>query len=384
MSVAGAAAADPGARVATLAVMASYGAGLLLHIDTLPLWCTALAVAALLWSALGQGHALPLPSRWIQALFAILSIAGVVATFRTLNGLSAGTALLTAMGALKLLETRARRDRLIVIAAAFFLLLAACLERQSLSRVPLYLGEAWLTCAALALVATPGAVLGLRAALLLSARTLLLALPLAAALFLFFPRLTGSFWALPSSGSAATGLGEEMTPGSITRLTDSYESAFRVHFAGAAPPVQERYWRGPVLNDFDGYTWRRERLYALRPAIEYAGEAYRYRITLEPHQHNWWFALERPVSTLPANVYRTYDDMLVAALPVERTVSYELTSQTQWRTSGALSRVEQRVDTRLPPERNVRSLELSERLRAQAPNVEAFVQQVLELFRHGG
>ena len=50
-----------------------------------------------------------------------------------------------------------------------------------------------------------------------------------------------------------------MTPGSIQKLVSSYAPAFRVRFAGAVPPAEERYWRGPVLHDFDGRTWRRLR-----------------------------------------------------------------------------------------------------------------------------
>ena len=70
--------------------------------------------------------------------------------FRTLNGLTAGTALLILMGAIKLLETRAQRDHYIIIGAGLFLLLAACLDRQNLLRSPLYVLHAWVCCAALA------------------------------------------------------------------------------------------------------------------------------------------------------------------------------------------------------------------------------------------
>ncbi len=42
------------------------------------------------------------------------------------------------MGALKLLETRGRRDECVMVAAGLFLLLAACLDRQELLRAPLY------------------------------------------------------------------------------------------------------------------------------------------------------------------------------------------------------------------------------------------------------
>ena len=82
-----------------------------------------------------------------------------------------------------------------MVGAALFLLLAACLDRQDLVRAPLYAAEAWLCCAALAIVASPS--VGGSAALRLAGRALLLAVPLAVLLFLFFPRLPGAFWAIP-------------------------------------------------------------------------------------------------------------------------------------------------------------------------------------------
>ena len=73
----------------------------------------------------------------------------VLISFQTLNGLDAGASLLVAMAALKLMETRQRRDWLIVLGAALFLLLAACLGAQALWLVPLYAGELWLLSTAL-------------------------------------------------------------------------------------------------------------------------------------------------------------------------------------------------------------------------------------------
>ena len=119
-----------------------------------------------------------------------------------------------------------------MVGAALFLLLAACLEQQGLGRVPLYALDAWLCCTALAVVATPDRSFGNRPALALAARSLLLALPLALVLFAFFPRLSGSFWALPKGGAAVTGLSDTMDPGSISELTESDEPALRVRFDG--------------------------------------------------------------------------------------------------------------------------------------------------------
>ncbi len=179
-----------------------------------------------------------------------------------------------------------------MIGVALFILLAAALSDQSLYRLPLYLLTAWGGCAAMMLVAHPDGSLPLRAVLRLSARALAMAVPLAAACFLFFPRIGGHFWALPGSGGATTGLSDEMSPGAIDKLVSDYEPAFRVHFEGAPPPPEFRYWRGPVLNNFDGFTWRRQRLNYVDTPREPLGAAIHYRVTLEPTQRNWVFALD--------------------------------------------------------------------------------------------
>src|SRR5262249_5855480 len=210
----------------------------------------------------------------------------------TLNGLAAGTTLLALMAGLKLLETRTARDQLVMVASGLFLLLAACLHRQDLARLPLYAAQVWVCCAALAVVATPGTPALL--ALPMSARALLLALPLAVLLFVFFPRLQGAFWAVPRGEQAVTGLSDTMSPGAIGHLATSYDPAFRVRFSSTAPPAQERYWRGPVMHAFDGYTWRYLGGILPREAREYLGAAYHYHVTLEPSRRRWWYALDTP------------------------------------------------------------------------------------------
>ena len=132
---------------------AAFGAGVLLNIDRVPPWTPVAALVFIVWRLLAASRSLRLPGTWIRSLLALLLVAGVLVRFHTLNGLSAGTALLLLMGGVKLLETRAQRDQYIVVGAGLFLLLAACLDRQSLIRAPLYLLQLWLCCAALAVVA---------------------------------------------------------------------------------------------------------------------------------------------------------------------------------------------------------------------------------------
>lgn len=365
--------------------IAVFLGGVALHADRIPAWIAIVALATAAWRVALALRGAQLPSIWARGVLAILLVLAVLASYRTLNGLAAGTALLVAMGAMKLLETRGPRDAYIMIGAALFLLLAACLDRQQLLRAPLYLLHAWAACAALLVVGSPANVSGLRLPLRVSARALGYALPLAILLFLFFPRLPGSFWALPNSGSAVTGLSDEMSPGDIDSLTDSDAVAFRVIFDGAVPPPQERYWRGPVLHDFDGATWRRLRGQMYRgSAIAHEGAPYRYRITLEPHGRNWWFALDTIVESPSRSVMLGFDNQLFAIEPVNQTVTYAATSHTSTRNTEPLSLLGRRYETALPGESNPRSRALAADLRRRFPSDRAYVGAVLELFRGGG
>jgi transglutaminase-like putative cysteine protease len=363
---------------------AAFVGAVLLHLEQLSLWATLVALACASWAVAAARGLVRLPARGLRAAMALALTAVVLGRFHTLNGLSAGTALLVVMGSIKLLEAQRRRDRLIVVGAALFLLLAACLEQQGLGRVPLYALHAWLCCAALAVIASPERGFGDRAALALAARSMLFALPLALVLFAFFPRLSGSFWALPKSGQAVTGLSDMMDPGSISELTESNDPALRVRFEGAPPPPQERYWRGPVLHEFNGYQWRASATHFYLPHKWLPiGPAYRYRVTLEPSAGLWWFALDT-IDGEPPHAHLTFDRQLVGFRPVTQPLTYEAESHTETRSTDALSRYEREYDLDFPRERNPRAQALAVQLRGAVESPERFAQSVLEVFRRGG
>jgi transglutaminase-like putative cysteine protease len=362
---------------------AAFVGGVLLHIDRVPAWAVGAALSLLVWRLILARTGRATPGLLVRAVLALVLAAVVLQRFHTLNGLAAGTTLLMLMTGLKLLETRGARDQRVVVAAGLFLLLAACLDRQDLARLPLYAAQAWLCCAALAVIGTPGT--GARLALRLSARALLLALPLAVLLFLFFPRLQGAFWAVPRGEQAVTGLSDTMTPGGIGQLASSYDPAFRVRFTEAVPPMEERYWRGPVLHAFDGYTWRALPTMLPRQPLEYLGTAYHYHLTLEPSRRPWWYALDTPVRSPDAERVRlTSDQQLIAAEPVMESLSFDAVSYTHTRASQPLDGLSRRLDTALPHDANPRSRALAQELRQRAGSDGAFVQAVLEYLRVGG
>jgi len=362
---------------------AVFAGGVLLHADRVPPWAAAVALLLIAWRLLSAYRSGSQPGVAARALLALVLVAIVIVRFHTLNGLAAGTTLLLLMAGLKLLETRAARDQFVMVGAGLFLLLAACLDRQELVRAPLYGLQAWLCCGALAVIAAPATTA--RAALALAGRALLYAVPLALLLFVFFPRLPGAFWAIPRGDLAVSGLSDTMTPGSIGQLATSYDPAFRVQFSGPAPPPQERYWRGPVLHEFDGQSWRRipAELRAHR-SPEYLGIPYRYRVQLEPSRQRWWFALDTPTQAPDARVFLTYDDLLVGAEPLTDPVSFDEISYTQTRITQPLDAAARRQDTALPRTGNPRTHELATSLRERAGSDAALIEAVLDYLRTGG
>jgi transglutaminase-like putative cysteine protease len=368
-------------------LLGGFLGAVLLNVHHTALWCLPLALSAVAWRARGMRVPLRLPASYLRIAAAVVLTLAVLIGFHTLNGIEAGSSLLVAMATLKLTETVRRRDWFIVSGAALFLLLAACLDGQALWRLPLYAAELWLLCTALYGLGAGAEVPPVATLLRRAAANLAVALPFAVLLFLFVPRLPGSFWVLPQEHRAFTGLGDEMSPGSISQLTESGEPALRVRFDGAPPPPAERYWRGPVLHVFDGYTWRRRHQDVGRaPRLQYQGQSYSYEITLEPSEHNVLIALELPQGlpdTMP-NTYSSFDYQLLAPAPLSRAVSYRLQSYPQHRSLDPLSAAARLLDLQFPPARNPRSVELAHSLRARASSDAGYIDSVLDYLRRGG
>lgn len=372
----------------TLFLMGAIVLTVLPHAGYLSWWTMAGFAMLFVWrfGLVLSGRWLPRDSvRWLAAIACTVS---VYASYRTLLGREPGVSLLILFLGLKLLEMRARRDLFVVIFLCFFLLTTAFFHSQTALTATLTL------VAVLALITTmltmqfghrePPFGRRLRSAGLLLGQ----ALPIAALLFLLFPRIQGPLWGSPDDmPGARTGLSESMQPGGISSLSNSDEIAFRVQFEDSPPPVQALYWRGPVFGSFDGLTWR-----ALAkpiaplppPAITLQpGAAIRYQITLEPHQRNWLFALDAPVAAdqMPAGVPLLRPDMqLIARDPVRERMRYRLSSRLDYRLGLNETAVTLRNWLELPPGFNPRTLEMATRWRAEEGDEARLIARALALF----
>ena len=263
-------------------------------------------------------------------------------------------ALLVTMSVCKLLESRNRRDVHVLFLLETLLMLAFLMYSQSIL-IFLYL-----------LFALAISVHGLvrfeqrgRARVQFARwrdllRLFLIALPFAAAMFFFFPRIQ-PLWGMPQQGKGAvTGLPDEMNMGDLSSLAQSNEIAFRVRFDhDQVPQSRNLYWRGPVLWQFDGTQWLQRRGDPFRPPapVDYQQDSIvRYETTLVKSSLKWLPALDLP-QQLPDNLPLGHAYQ-IALFPAANGVTgkrFRLASALAYHTTSELSRRDRQDALQLPP-----------------------------------
>ena len=352
------------------------------HAARAPWWLTLLTLCLFGWRFYYSLNRAPLPSRWLVLGVAMVAMLGVWVEHRTLFGRQPGILLLMLFAGLKLLETRSHRDAAAAAFLGYFLIITNFLYTQSIP-------TALTMCVALfAITATlvgfsapqraPRA--NLRTAGLLLAH----AAPAALALFLLFPRVQGPLWGLPQDAyTAMTGLSETMSPGTLSSLAQSDAIAFRAEFEGEPPVQRLRYWRGPLMWDFDGRTWTIGAGHLVKFEPPVGGRArHRYAVVLEPHNRHWLFALETAAS-LPERARMSFDGQVIANSLVRSRLRYELTSVIAPEPVAQEDRGTLRRALRLPPGYNPRALELAAQWRAASRSDDELLGRAISFLREG-
>ncbi|MHC1660340.1 transglutaminase family protein [Stenotrophomonas maltophilia] len=370
---------DRNARTWTLASAALALLPLLLQLP--PMLATVIALAALLTAALSWRRVLPMPVRLLLVLGMLAAIVWQMGLVRP--GRDTGCALLAAMLAIKSSELRSLRDARSLLGFALFSPFAAFLLDQG----PLTTLLAALAglCALLALQRLAQGeghadALPLRGQLKGVGRLLALGLPLALASFWLFPRLSTPLWGVPERAVSTPGLSDSMEPGQWLDLMADDTPALRVQFFGAVPEPDQRYWRGPVLTDFDGRRWTRDPARTQRPpAIVDAGaRGWDYQIDYEPTDRRQLVALDLPTrapegSTLDADM-SLLSDRTLSALS-----RWRLHSAPPQHFDSALPPYLRRAALQLPAGFNPRTATLARQWRQEAgSNDEAVVRRALQ------
>lgn len=315
---------DDGSRLWTLATAALSLLPLLWQLPTqvaLGTAACALVVSVLSWRR-------PLPVL-LRLLLALLVLAAVFSQTGTRLGRDTGCALLAAMIAIKPSETFSLRDARSLVGFSLFAPFAAFLLDQG--PLTMALGLVSVLCGLVALqrlAEVEARSLSTAAAplrkLLAVGKLVAIGLPLVLTMFWLFPRLGSPLWGVPERALGRPGLTDSMTPDQWLDLMGDDTPALRVQFFGATPPAQDRYWRGPVLWDFDGRTWTQPELLRQMPAtpVQRKATTWDYQIEFEPTDRRQLVALDLPVDALPGTTL-SLDYGLYADSP--------LSSLTRWR-----------------------------------------------------
>ncbi|RKZ75291.1 MAG: DUF3488 domain-containing protein [Gammaproteobacteria bacterium] len=352
------------------------------HSSRLPGWILVAFFVSLGWRYLITYNKWPVPNMWVQFALALLILLGLSLSYGSWLGRQASIALLVVLCGLKLLEMNSLRDALLLCFLSYFLIITHFLHSQSIPTA-LYMGIVMLVITAtLISLNDKNNACSTRQRLRLSAILLMQALPVMVVLFILFPRVAGPFWmSYPGANSGVTGLSDTLSFGQVSELSLSDEIAFRVKFQGEIPPLEQRYWRGPVLWRIEGHNWKggiQQHTRMNKINISPTSLPYDYTVTLEPHNQRWLFALDLPIQA-PPKAYINPDYQMFTHLPVRQRMRYSLRSYTDYQ-ARIFTSSQNHFALRLPKGSYPRTRALAKQWRQENLQPMAIVQRALQYF----
>ena len=260
----------------------------------------ALIILCLFYSLKDQSKAL---SRIWTFVLTFSALAVIYFNYQTFIGIDAGVAILSTFLFAKALESKNKRDVIILFNFAMFVSASSFLYSQSI----------WM--ALIVLLCLLGCLIGLyrlqthefkpqqnqsrawQSDAKHVGKLLILALPFFILLFMFFPRLP-PLWAIPVPVQKnVTGMSDSMSPGDIAELSQSSSLAFRIiGDMSQLPSRNELYWRALVLDQYDGRTWTSSFINeqpVANQAIQKSKDSFNYHyLAADPHIM-WVMGLEK-------------------------------------------------------------------------------------------
>lgn len=249
-------------------------------------WIAVFSFFILSWKWASENYGFKgLSRRWTGALSVVLLVQ-VLFQFRTLVGQEPAYTFLLALSSLRVMDYENERDRKFVILLGFMLI-----SVKSLFSLDIY----WLLPSVLAFA-------GLWYSLLppqipektkLLGKIFLRSLPLAILLFFAFPRLVIP-WAMSRGGGAQgeIGFSDEINPGQVASLATNSALAFRAKMNDLPKQAsRDLYWRGSVLTESAGLSWRPGRAGLREPVSKPQRSAF-YEVAIEPTSRMYLFTLD--------------------------------------------------------------------------------------------
>ncbi len=321
----------------------------------------------------------------IRLVLMFTGVASVYSSYGSLAGRDVGVALLVLLAGFKIFESNSKRDFYISTYLGYFLIITNFFYTQTIPTATYMMFVIIIMTAGLIDFNDTEQQLTLLKRFKLSTTLLVQAVPILLVLFILFPRVNGPLWGMPKDAfTSVTGITDQMSPGTISKLVQSNEVAFRVTFEDEIPAQSKLYWRGPVLWQTDGRKWTTgtDKSDQIPSPIEYIGEPILYDVTIEPSNKKWLFGLEM-VSKLPDNTHFTNDYQLKTNQSIRSRQAYKLTSYSSFHINKDEYSDLQRGLT-LPEITHPKTRELASKLRDEFKEPTLIVQAALEWLRNQG
>jgi len=372
----------------------------------LPVWLLPILIFSAVWRLrvmLGKAEQ---PGIIIKVILGVLGLAALKLSGIPIVSLDMTASFLMLGFAYKSLEVIQRRDGMVVILTGFMLVGVLFLYSQSIM-ITIYsvFSVIALTGAMIAIQQSgnqtskqksrPTSFNGIFKNLRLASSMLLLCLPLMILFFVFAPRFQ-PFWTAPiASGQAKTGISDSMSPGDIANLSQSDELAFTVSFEGERPKQSDLYWRGLVMQYFDGTTWTQSdpdlpprmlgrhssiRLKESELPLQKRGEEIKYKAIYQNTGRHWMFVLN-PVFDIQGPAVFDENFRVRAKYEIVEPVLVKFSSYPDSLKELVLDEATRLTNLQLPETGNEKSHLLAEQLYSSSTTNFEYIQRVLQRFR---
>ncbi len=354
------------------------------HFERLPIWLMVAWVFCVFWRVLVYQGRWSYPSGVVKLMLVIISAIGIIMTYGSFLGLEPTVVMLITAYIFKLLEMRSRRDIIVVIYLSYFVIVTQLLFTQTMPHaIYLFLSAALVTTSLIVLHQSADRQ-QFWPPFFLSMKMTAQAIPLMIIMFLVFPRLE-PFWSVPlPSHQNKMGVGNRMSPGDITQLARSGALAFRAEFEGDIPQQSELYWRGLVLTEFNGRTWRpddapKQSILSENYKLTTRSKVLKYTLILEATQQNWLFAL--PIAESDSkHVLYDQDFILATDQAIKRRSQFRFVSYSNTKLEPYLDPLRYQQELSLPKGFNPRAINMANQWRQSVTNDESYVAIVLNYF----
>ncbi len=371
-------------RLSLIWLTAALAFSALPHLLRLPFWVVPLAIICVVWRT-GTKPAY-LPGFFVKLMLVIFVVVITLAGYGLHeSSVDVSVTLLFCGIFLKMLEVRVARDLLFISSLGFLLIATQLIHSQSMmSTAHSAVSAALLVAAMLSAQRSPDQQ-SISANFRYTASLFAHALPLLVVMSLLFPRIE-PLWSMPTpSNTALTGVSDEMTPGDIEQLGRSGELVMRVRFDQQQPEPRSLYWRGLVLDSFDGQRWFRNNngptrsqhaVDSLAPEASENGNS--YEVVLDPTGRDWAYTLEWSAHN-GSQLWQTHDGAFHLTDRVTRRLSYSMVYPEDGMTDTRQLIAGSDQFLQLPSSGNTQSRALAAYWRNQSETAGDFVDHV---FRH--